>query len=67
MRSAFALAVVLAIPVSPSLLASDSVPQYVAAAVADPARPAADTQRDAERKPAESMAFAGVQAKEYGY
>ena len=63
MRSALALAALLALPVSSSLLAADSVPQFLAASVADPARPAADTQRDAERKPAESMAFAGVQAK----
>jgi len=32
----------------------------IAAAVADPARPAADTARDAERKPAQIVAFAGV-------
>lgn len=32
----------------------------IAAAVADPARPAADTARDAERKPAQIIAFAGV-------
>jgi predicted methyltransferase len=44
-------------------MASDSVPQFLTAAVADSSRPAADTQRDAERKPAESMAFAGVQPK----
>lgn len=31
-----------------------------AAAIADPARPAEDVARDAERKPAELMAFAGV-------
>lgn len=36
------------------------IPKYVAAAVADSARPAADTQRDANRKPAETLAFAGV-------
>ena len=63
MKSATALAVLLALPVSPFLLAADSVPPFVAASVADPARPAADTARDAERKPAESMAFAGVQPK----
>src|SRR6202035_2138008 len=33
---------------------------YVTAAVADSARPAADTERDATRKPAETLAFAGV-------
>lgn len=32
----------------------------IAAAVADPIRPAADTARDAARKPAEIVAFAGV-------
>jgi predicted methyltransferase len=32
----------------------------ITAAVADPARPAADRDRDAERKPAEMLAFAGV-------
>jgi predicted methyltransferase len=37
-------------PDSPSILA----------AVADPARPEADTRRDADRKPAEMLAFAGV-------
>ena len=33
---------------------------YIAAAVADPARPAADSQRDADRKPAAMLEFAGV-------
>ena len=32
----------------------------ISAAVADPMRPAADTARDADRKPAEVVAFAGV-------
>jgi predicted methyltransferase len=32
----------------------------IAAAVADPSRPAADRDRDPERKPAEMLAFAGV-------
>jgi len=36
------------------------VPKNVAAAVADPARPQADRDRDADRKPAESIAFAGL-------
>ena len=35
-------------------------PKYVAEAVADQARPASDTERDANRKPAETLAFAGV-------
>ena len=63
MKSAAALAVLLALPASLAVMASDTVPPFLAAAVADPGRPAADTQRDAERKPAESMAFAGVQPK----
>jgi predicted methyltransferase len=37
-----------------------SVPKYVAEALADKARPATDTERDANRKPAETLAFAGV-------
>lgn len=40
--------------------AAPTIPAYVAAAVADPNRPEADTKRDSGRKPAEVMAFAGV-------
>lgn len=36
------------------------IPGYVARAVADPSRPAADTERDALRLPAQTIAFAGV-------
>ena len=39
---------------------SPTVPKPVAAAVADPARPQADRDRDEFRKPAESVAFAGL-------
>ena len=39
---------------------AQSVPPAVAAAVSDKARPEADTKRDADRKPAQSVAFAGV-------
>src|SRR5271168_3125491 len=35
-------------------------PDAIAAAIADPNRPDADKQRDANRKPAETLAFAGV-------
>jgi predicted methyltransferase len=63
MRPTCALTILLALPVSLSALASDAVSPLLAASVADSSRPAADTQRDAERKPAESMAFAGVQPK----
>ena len=36
------------------------IPKDIAAAVADPARPQADRDRDAGRKPAECIAFAGL-------
>lgn len=36
------------------------VPSYITAAVADSARPAADSEHDASRKPADTLAFAGV-------
>lgn len=41
-------------------VAADRIPAYVDSAVADTARPAADRDRDADRKPAEVLAFAGV-------
>jgi predicted methyltransferase len=37
------------------------MPSYIAAAVADPSRPDTDRQRDANRKPAEVIAFAGIE------
>ncbi|HEY1889734.1 MAG TPA: hypothetical protein VGG63_04970 [Steroidobacteraceae bacterium] len=37
--------------------AGPAVPSYIAAAVANPERPAADTKRDATRKPADVIAF----------
>jgi predicted methyltransferase len=40
--------------------AAGSVPKYITAAVADSARPEADQKRDADRKPAECLAFAGL-------
>ncbi|MDE1939282.1 MAG: class I SAM-dependent methyltransferase [Alphaproteobacteria bacterium] len=36
------------------------VPSYIRTALADPARPQADVQRDAERKPADMLIFAGI-------
>ncbi|MDB5975377.1 MAG: putative methyltransferase [Nevskia sp.] len=47
----------------PGLVVADgvpAVPEAIASAVADASRPATDTARDADRKPAESLAFAGV-------
>jgi predicted methyltransferase len=40
--------------------AAPPAPKGLAAVVADPTRPAADVARDADRKPAEVLAFAGV-------
>jgi predicted methyltransferase len=37
-----------------------SIPKYITQAVADKARPDTDTAKDANRKPADTMAFAGV-------
>lgn len=39
---------------------AQSVPPAIAAAVADSSRPDSDKERDASRKPAETLAFAGV-------
>jgi predicted methyltransferase len=43
---------------------ADTVPAPIAAAVADTARPDTDKARDADRKPAETLAFAGVKPGE---
>jgi predicted methyltransferase len=39
---------------------SSTVPAFLAAAIADPNRPAEDVARDADRKPAETLLFAGL-------
>ena len=52
-------AALLALTLSGTVMAT-VVPAYVAEAVADPARPKADTDRDALRLPAQTIAFAGV-------
>jgi predicted methyltransferase len=44
----------------PIAQSAEAVPAYILAAVADASRPAADKDRDINRKPAESVAFAGV-------
>lgn len=61
---AFALACVIPlIGLAVTAVAAEPVvSKAVAAAVADPARPASDTERDANRKPAEMLAFAGIKA-----
>jgi predicted methyltransferase len=57
-----------AIPAAAALLAlglatgasAAPTPKYISDAIADKARPATDTEHDANRKPAETLAFAGV-------
>ena len=53
------LTAALAIPGANAARNAD-IPKYISAAVADSARPAADSERDASRKPAATLAFAGV-------
>ena len=58
--AALAAALTLAVPYANAA----SVPNNIAAAVADSNRPDADKQRDANRKPAETLAFTGVKSGE---
>jgi len=62
MRRLSAAALLSVMALTPVMLfaASDSIPPVVAHAVADPSRPADDTATDANRLPAETLAFAGV-------
>jgi predicted methyltransferase len=55
-----AAAICFATLASPGESKPPAVPKAIAAAVADPARPQADRDRDADRKPAECIAFAGL-------
>lgn len=52
-------AALLALALSSAVMAA-GIPAYVTKAVADPTRPKADTERDALRLPAATIAFAGV-------
>ena len=61
-----AAAITVALGACTPMQSGKTVPAAVTAAVADPARPAADTQRDADRKPAELIAFAGIKAGDKG-
>jgi predicted methyltransferase len=47
---------------APQAGAADKIPAAVTAAVADAGRPDADKQRDADRKPAEIVAFSGIKS-----
>jgi len=59
-RSSIGLAFAAALMLGAAAVAADRIPAYVASAVADTTRPAADRDRDADRKPAEVLAFSGV-------
>jgi predicted methyltransferase len=59
--SLFVAAALVAAPLLGSIaIGADKISPAIAAAAADSARPAADTARDAVRKPAEMLALAGV-------
>lgn len=55
-----ALLLAVSVPVIAATLTAVQTPRGVAGAVANPERPEADRARDADRKPAEMLAFAGV-------
>ncbi len=61
MRRSLLLAAVAAFALS-SAAAQAATPANISAAVADTGRPEADTKRDADRKPAEMLEFAGIKA-----
>jgi predicted methyltransferase len=58
--STFAAIALFAFTSGPGFGAAAKEPAFVAAAVADPHRPKADTERDADRLPAVMLAFSGV-------
>jgi predicted methyltransferase len=59
MKAAIAFAAVL-LTATPAAAQHDTATHALHAALADPARPAADRERDAARHPAELLALAGV-------
>jgi len=62
----FAGAIALGLLVAaPGASAADKIPAAVAAAVADAGRPDTDKARDANRKPAEVVAFSGIKAGDH--
>jgi predicted methyltransferase len=62
--SLFVAAALVAAPLFGSIAGAAGIPAPIAAAVADSARPQADTDRDAARKPAEMLAFARIKPGE---
>jgi predicted methyltransferase len=63
MRALFAVLSITLGLFAPAAACAD-VPDYIARAVADPSRPADDKKLDADRKPAEVLAYAGVKPGE---
>ena len=59
-RHPLVLAALISVSVGSLSAVGQTVPAYITAAVNDKGRPAADTMRDANRKPAETVAFSGV-------
>jgi hypothetical protein len=60
-RSALLAGIILIAGQAPAAQAPPpKIPDFLAAAVADPGRPAADVEHDANRKPAETLEFAGL-------
>jgi predicted methyltransferase len=64
MNKLICLSAVLGLAFAPGVNAFDSPASSTAAtnALADPSRPDSDTSRDAERKPAQTLEFAGIKA-----
>ena len=63
MKLNFLVATTLALAaLSGQSIARDSTPTHLVAAVADAGRPDADKQRDADRKPLQTMQFAGIKS-----
>jgi predicted methyltransferase len=60
MKRALVAAALVGLTFAAAPAAFAKTPAYITAAIADPNRPATDTARDADRKPAEVMEFAGI-------
>lgn len=59
-RAATVAGLLLSVGFAATAASAAGIPAYITAAVKDSARPEADRQADANRKPAETLAFAGV-------
>jgi len=64
MKSALAACCAVALLGAMPLQSAEKIPAYISAAVADRGRPTEDKERDANRKPAETMLFAGIRPGE---